>query len=131
MVAASLMDLLKKNGFNWSQEADFAFGKLKDALTTTPVLRLPNFNIPFVIETDVSDVGIDAVLMQENKPIAFFSKKLGLKLQKGSTYIRELFAITEAIKKWRQYVLDRFFVIRTNQRSIKELFSQVILTPEQ
>ena len=46
-------------------------------------------------------------------------------------YIKELHAITEAVHKWRQYLLDHFFVIRTDHKSIKELLQQVIQTHDQ
>lgn len=72
-----------------------------------------------------------AVLSQQNHPIAFFSKAFSPKLLQSSTYVRELAAITVAVKKWRQYLLGHSFVILTNHRSLKELMSQAIQTLEQ
>ncbi|WVZ01772.1 hypothetical protein V8G54_022578 [Vigna mungo] len=72
-----------------------------------------------------------AVLSQQGHPIAYFSKQFCPKLRHSSTYIRELCAITTAVQKWRQYLLGRHFVIQTDQRSIKELLSQTLLTLEQ
>ena len=69
------------------------------------MLHLSNFSKVFVIETDASKTGIGGVLMQEEHPLAYFSKKLGAKMQLASTYVRELFALTEAVAKWRQYLL--------------------------
>ncbi|RVX04915.1 Retrovirus-related Pol polyprotein from transposon 297 [Vitis vinifera] len=68
---------------------------------------LPDFNETFVIETDASNVGIGAVLMQAGHPISYFSKKLGPHLQASSTYLKELHDIAEAVHKWRQYLLGR------------------------
>ena len=130
-IAAPLTDLLRRDAFLWGPKAELAFAQLKEAMTHAPVLRLPDFTRDFVIETDASHYGIGAVLMQDNHPISFFSKKIGPKLQASSTYIKELHAITEAVRKWRQYLLGRFFVIRTDHKSIKELLQQVIQTPEQ
>lgn len=62
-IAASLTELLKKDAFEWSSAADHSFQDLKTVMTTTPVLRLPDFDRPFCIETDASDVGIGAVLL--------------------------------------------------------------------
>lgn len=74
---------------------------------TTPVLQLPDFTVPFVIQTDASGTGVGAILLQRGHPLAYFSKQLSPRLQTASTYAREMFAITEAVKKWRQYLLGR------------------------
>ena len=100
-------------------------------MTQAPVLCLPDFTQEFLVETDASNCDISAVLMQDNHPIAFFSKKIGPKLQASSTYIKELHAITDVVRKWRQYLLGRFFVIRIDHKIIKELLQQVIQIPEQ
>jgi len=130
-IASPLTDLLKHDAFTWNEAAQRAFLALKQAMLAAPVLSLPDFSKYFVIETDASNVGIGAVLMQEGHPLAFFSKKLGPKLQAASVYIKELHAITESVLKWRQYLLGHFFVIRTDHKSIKELLQQVIQTPDQ
>ncbi|XP_062112214.1 transposon Ty3-I Gag-Pol polyprotein isoform X1 [Humulus lupulus] len=130
-IAAPLTELLKKDNFVWTEQATTAFLQLKHAMTETPVLLLPDFSKLFVIESDASNVGIEAVLMQEGHPIAFFSKKLGPKFVGTSAYLRELRAIVEAVTKWRQYLLGRHFVIRIDHRRLKELLTQVIQTPEQ
>ncbi|XP_019176179.1 PREDICTED: uncharacterized protein LOC109171583 [Ipomoea nil] len=113
------------------QKAEEAFTALKTIMTKTPVLRLPNFSKPFIVEIDASNEGIGAIFVQDDRPIAFFSKKLGSRLRNSSTYNRELFAIVEAVQKWRQYLLGRFFTIRTDHKSLKELLQQVVQTPTQ
>ncbi|GAU49705.1 hypothetical protein TSUD_182030 [Trifolium subterraneum] len=130
-IATPLTQLLKKDQFGWNQEAQLAFETLKMAITQAPILVLPNFSLPFTVETDASGVGMGAVLSQQNHPIAFFSKPFCPILLRSSTYVRELFAITAAVKKWRQYLLGHQFIILTDHRSLKELMSQVIQTPEQ
>ncbi|KAH9745584.1 hypothetical protein KPL70_004126 [Citrus sinensis] len=114
-----------------TQTAAEAFDALKKAMVEAPVLRLPDFYADFILETDASNGGIGAVLMQSGHPISYFSKKLGPRLRASSTYIKELITIVEAVHKWRQYLLDRFFVIRTDHKSIKELLQQVVQTPDQ
>jgi hypothetical protein len=130
-IAAPLTNLLRRDSFSWSPAASAAFEALKHAMVAAPVLHLPDFSKEFVIETDASNIGLRAVLMQDGHPLAFFSKKLGPKMQAASTYIKELHAITEAVLKWRQYLLGHFFIIHTDHKSIRELLQQVIQTPDQ
>jgi hypothetical protein len=130
-IASPLTSLLKKDAFNWTAEATQAYENLKQALVTAPVLSLPDFATTFVIQTDASGFAMGAVLLQQGHPLAYFSKMFCPRLAKASTYIRELHAITAAVKRWRQYLLGHFFIIQTDHRSLKELLTQVIQTPEQ
>lgn len=131
MIAHPLTELLKKDAFTWSSNVDAAFQQLKVAMTQGPVLALPDFSAPFIVETDASGVGMGAVLIQKDHPVAYFSKKFCPRLVNASTYVRELCAIVSAVKKWRAYLLGRKFLIYTDQRSICELMTQVVQTPEQ
>lgn len=67
----------------------------------SPVLALPDFSVPFVVETNAFGSGMGAILSQGGHPIAFFSKQFCPKVLNSSTYVRELVAITIAVKKWR------------------------------
>lgn len=126
-----MTQLLRKDGFKWTPEAQEAFVKLKEAMTATPVLALPDFTIPFVIETDASGSGMRAVLMQRGHPIAYFSKQFCPKLLRSSTYIRELHTITTVVKRRCQYLMGHAFVILTDHKSLRELMTQPVQTPEQ
>ena len=114
-IAAPLSELLKKDAFDWTPRAEESFIALKAAMTSAPVLRLPEFSKTFYLETDASDFCVGAVLLQDCHPLAFFSKKLGPRRRVTSTYHKELYAIVEAVQKWRQYLLGREFVIRSDQ----------------
>ncbi|PNY16671.1 retrotransposon-related protein, partial [Trifolium pratense] len=130
-IASPLTDLLKKEEFRWNEQAEQAFQKLKVAMTSAPVLALPNFKLPFILETDASGVGIGAVLQQQGHPIAYFSKKLVPRNQKKSAYFREMLAIAESIAKFRHYLMGHKFIIRTDQKSLRSLMEQSLQTPEQ
>ena len=68
-------------------------------LSKLPMLYLPDFTKDFVIETDALKTSIGGVLMQEGHSLAYFSKKLGPRMHLASTYVHELFALTEAVAK--------------------------------
>jgi hypothetical protein len=75
-LAAPLTSLLKRDAFQWSPAAETIFLALKRSLTSAPVLDLPDFTRPFIIECDASGSGIRAVLHQADGAIAFFSRAL-------------------------------------------------------
>ncbi|GJU03262.1 ty3-gypsy retrotransposon protein [Tanacetum coccineum] len=129
--ASPLTDILKLQQFQWNDSADKAFQALKQEMESLVTLALPDFTQPFDVTTDASGQAIGAVLSQSDRPINFFSKKLCARMQEASTYIRELYAITEAIKKWRQYLLGRKFRVFTDQHSLKHLLTQRVQTPDQ
>jgi len=83
-------------------------------MTKAPILAVPDFTVPFDLETDASGKAMGAVLMQQQHPIAFFSKQFCPRLLRSSTYVSELHAITTAVKKWRQYLLGHSFTIHTD-----------------
>jgi hypothetical protein len=130
-LTAPLTDLLSSTKYSLSTKPTNAFNTLKTAMTTIPVLALPNFSKPFAVETDASAVAISAIFSQEGHPLAYFSKKMCPCLQASFVYVREMFAITETIKKWRQYLVGRHFLIYTDQQSLKSFLKQTIQTPEQ
>ena len=130
-LAGPLTELLKKDSFHWSEATKKAFNTLKTALTQGPVLALPNFSIPFHLEIDASGMGIGAVLTQGKHPIAYFSKKMSPAMQRQSAYVRELYALTEAVAKFRHYLLGHKFILRTDQKSLRTLMDQNLQTPEQ
>jgi hypothetical protein len=104
-IAAPLHRLLSKDGFQWNDAAEKAFQQLKEALTSPPILRLPGFTQQFIIECNASGIGLVAILLQHNQPIAYFSEALKGLVLVLSTYEKEMLAIIKAIKKWRPYLL--------------------------
>lgn len=93
-------------------------------MATTPVLALPNFSEIFEVETDASDSGIGAVLMQKGQPIAFLSKALGVTHKHTSIYEKEFLALIMAVERWRQYLQRQEFIIKTDHKSLAYLSEQ-------
>lgn len=116
-----LHDMLKKGNFIWTSTQDRAFAQVKQALTSAPVLALPDFTTPFVLETDASGKGIGAVLMQNGRALAYFSASLCPRNAAMSTYEKEALAIVEALKKWRHYFLGAKLIIKIDRSTISEI----------
>ncbi|WZZ64683.1 hypothetical protein YC2023_076053 [Brassica napus] len=124
-IAAPLTEVIKKNvGFKWEQVQEEAFQILKGKLTQVPLLVLPDFSNAFEIECDASGVGIGAVLMQDQTPIAYFSEKLGGATLNYPTYDQELYALVRALQTWQHYLWPKEFIIHTDHQSLKHLKGQ-------
>lgn len=129
ILAKPLTMLLQKNAkFVWTPQAQSAFVALKEAMCSTPVLALPDFAKPFVIETDACATGIGVVLSQEGHPVAFYSKALGIVNQRLSIYEKEFLAIMMAVDRWRSYLLRGPFVIKTDHKALCHLDDQTLDT---
>ena len=119
IICKPLFEALKKDNFIWTDTQREAFKRLKQVMTTPPVLALPDYSLPFTLEADACDYGIGAVLMQNGKPISFLSKAIGPKAAAMSTYDKEALAILEALKKWKHYFSASSIIIKTDQQSLK------------
>jgi hypothetical protein len=115
VISKLLTSLLKKNTlFVWTSEHSEAFQLLKQALAEAPVLAMPDFTTTFCIETDASNMGVGAVLLQKGHPLAYISKALGPRTKGLSTYEKEYLAILIAVEQWRQYLQHAEFIIFTD-----------------
>jgi hypothetical protein len=124
-LAAQLTEIVKKFvGFKWGSEQGRAFIEIKERLCGAPLLALPDFSKTFEIECDASRIGIGAVLMQEKRPIAYFSEKLNGVALNYPTYDKELYALMKALETWQHYLWPKEFVIHTDHESLKHLKGQ-------
>jgi hypothetical protein len=130
-IVKPLTELTKKDNFVWGTEAIAAFKLMKIIMTSPPVLVLPNFSIPFEVECDAAGRGIGAVLMQQRKPVAFFSKALSQGNLAKSVYEKELMALVLCIQHWRHYLLGKQFTVYTDHKSLKHFLQQRITSPDQ
>ena len=127
-IAVPLTTLLKKDGFSWNDEAAAAFGALKAAVTTAPILAMPDFTKTFVVECDASSHGFGAVLIQDGHPIAFFSRPIAPRHRALAAYERELIRLVHAVRHWRPYLWGRRFLVKTDHYSLKYLLDQRLAT---
>ena len=106
------------NRIVWQEPQQRAFEFVKKVLTSEPVLRLPDFDMPFVLTTDASDTGIGAILAQEYEnekfPVMYLSRKLLPREQRYSVIERECLALVWATQKLNTYLIGREFMIETD-----------------
>ena len=100
-------------------------------MVSAPVLALPNFSEEFIVESNASNLGIGAVLTQNGRPLAYFSKVLFEKHQTLSVYEKKMMSILVAVKKWTLYLVGRHFKIKIDHQSLKFLLNQKTSTPTQ
>lgn len=123
-ITTPMTELLKKEKtrFSWTEAANDAFEKLKQMLVSVPVLATPDYTLPFVVQTDASDVGIGAVLTQEQegaeRVIAYMSQKLSSAQRKYHVTERECLAVLLAIEKFRPYIEGVHFTVITDHASL-------------
>ena len=139
-IAKPLTELTKGNSHNvtWSQEAQTSLDRLKKALTSEPILSLPDFeNGKFIVTTDASSKGIGAILSQtitvENpnplqgtpkqieKVICYSSKTLSKGESSYSATNLELLSIIYHLDKFRHYLIGRKFILRSDHKSLQYL----------
>jgi hypothetical protein len=93
IIAVPLTRLLRRDTFAWDDDAAVAFRMLQAALTTGPVLQMPDFDKPFTVDTDASRSGFNAVLHQGVGPLAFFSRPFAARHLKLTAYERKLIGV--------------------------------------
>ena len=127
-IIAPLHELTKKGAtFTWAAAQQDAFNTLKDKLTHAPLLQLSNFNKTFELECDASGIGLGGVLLQDGKPVAYFSEKLSGPSLNYSTYDKELLALVRTLETWQHYLWPKEFVIHSDHESLKHIRSQAKL----
>ena len=112
-------------------EAQQAFEILKNKLSTSSILALLNFSKEFIVECDASSKGIGVVLMQDQKPIAYFSKALAPSTLTKSIYEKEVMALVLAVQHWRHYLMGRPFKVYTNYKILQHILQQRLTTTNQ
>ena len=81
-------------------------------------MALPDFSKVFQVECDASGNAIGVVLSQEAKYVAFLSENLNDAKRKYYVYDKEFYAIVQALKKWRHYLIPKEFVVYTDHKAL-------------
>ena len=113
---------------HWGPKQDAAFIKVKDLLTSAPVLHFPQFQKSFIIHVDASDYGVGAFLAQKEDHvelaiIAYLSKRFTSSHQQYSATQKECLAVMLAVTHWRPCIWGRHFVCVTDHRALRYLYS--------
>ena len=104
--------------WKWTAVEQKAFEDMKKVITKETMLTYPNFNKPFDIHTDASDVQLGAVISQEGKPIAFYSRKLNSAQARYTVGERELLSIVETLKEFRNILLGQSIKVYTDHKNL-------------
>ena len=128
-IAKPLTNLLNQDvKFNFSDDCMKSFCRLKEALTTAPIIQPPDWNLPFEIMCDASDHAVGAVLGQrkDNKPVVIYyaSKTLDDAQVNYATTEKELLAVVFAIDKFRSYLVGSKVIIYTDHAAIRYLLAK-------
>ncbi|KAL5516845.1 hypothetical protein EMCRGX_G002271 [Ephydatia muelleri] len=110
--------------FSWTAECQEAFENLRSRLTRAPILAFSDYTLPFVLDTDASDLGIGAVLSQvsslgQEQVVAYGSRLLSKTERNYSVTCRELLAVVTFTRLFRPYLLGRRFTVRTDHSSLQ------------
>ncbi|GBG62828.1 hypothetical protein CBR_g32411 [Chara braunii] len=126
--------LRKETIWKWDKDCTSAMKKLKQALIEYPVLKVGDPSLPFVVTTDASQYGIDAVLHQDDgngyRPVEFMSARMPSEKVATSTYERELYALRQALEHWKHYLLGRHFKVYSDHETLRWLKTQAKMTPK-
>ena len=108
----------KSTKFSWGEEQQKAFEQIKKVVSQEILLAYPDFNELFEIHTDASDYQLGAVISQKGRPIAFYSRKLSSAQQNYTTTERELLAIVETLKEFRNILLGHKIKVYTDHENL-------------
>jgi len=107
-----------KTKWEWGVEQQKAFEEIKRVISEETLLAFPDFSKAFHIYTDASDYQLGAVIMQEGKPLAFYSRKMSDAQRGYTTGEQELLSIVETLKEFRNILLGQKLIVHTDHKNI-------------
>ena len=121
-ILAPLTDLTGKR-FIWTNVELQAFNRMKALVATDALLAYPDHNLPFHIETDASDYQLSTVIKQNNRPIAYYSRKLNSAQRNYSTIEKELLSIIETFHEFCSVLLGAHIHVYTDHKNLTHKLS--------
>ena len=115
--------------FEWTEDCDISFEKLKKALVSVPILKAPDWNTPFHVHIDASNFAIGCILAQLGEhnmdfPISYASRQLNAAEKNYTTTEREGLTMVYAVKKFRHYLLANHFVFFVDHQALLYLVNK-------
>ena len=108
----------KRAKIKWTEELERAFQDLKKLVAKDTMLNYPDWSQPFEVHTDASDFQLGAVISQNNKPIAFFSRKLNSAQKNYTTTEKELLSIVECLKQFRNILFGYEIIVWSDHKNL-------------
>ncbi|GJT89037.1 putative reverse transcriptase domain-containing protein [Tanacetum coccineum] len=121
----------KKVAFKWGDKQEATFQTLKNKLCSAPILALPQGAENFIVYCDASHKGLGAVLMQNEKVIAYVSRQLKIHEKNYTTHDLELGAVVFALKIWRHHLYGTKCMVFTDHKSLQHILDQKELNMRQ
>ena len=110
--------------FVWDQQQQTAFDKLKSLITNAPVLAYFDNQKPTTLNVDASGIGLGAVVMQADQPVAYGSRTLTACERRYANIERELLAILWGTQKFHTYLYGRRVIVKTDHKPLETIFKK-------
>jgi len=107
-----------KAKFVWEEEQQKSFKEIKRVISREVMLSFPDFKKEFHLYTDASDYQLGGVIMQDNKPLAFYSRKLNSAQKNYTTAEKELLSIIEMLKEFSNILLGYKIIVHTDHKNL-------------